>query len=363
MKNFYDTHKVIAIFMFISFILSIIVFSSIILFNLQSENKEKEYSTIVIDDQPDDIFKGIVSPEKTDNYVLDSSLGELSEINVVNGQEVNQGDTILTYTEMLDNVNIDMTSLSFAIESAKQNFDNANQDLADAKTKDSELRSEFYKVNEDERSEINSKIETNNESLKTAFRAVQSEKLALDQANANFTEAEAKVSQTSKVNVVKAKNSGIAIVSEENKDAAPLIQIVSPNTKIIAQISEFDFERIVVGQKVSVEPINSNQKYFGKVTTISSVPIAKTADSNTTYYEFMVKPDSNIQNGFNVQIHLKKNGYIIPKTAILNNQVKLEKNSEYVTTTVQTEEVNGKIIVKEGLKKGDKIAENFEDIK
>jgi len=115
--------------------------------------------------------------------------------------------------------------------------------------------------------------------------------------------------------------------------------------------------------KVSVEPINSNQKAIGTVTSISSVPLRKTSDSTATYYEFTVKLEHNLQNGFNVQVHLKKDGYIVPKSAVRDNQVKLKKEDSFIKTTVQTEEVSGKILIKSGLKTGDKIAENFEDIK
>lgn len=363
MKIFYKKHKIMVISFGIFFILLVIVFTSIILFNSTMENKEIEFSTVSIKEQPDDIFKGVVEPERIDNYMLDPSFGDLSEINVINGQEVKQGDTILTYTQMLDNSDVDMTSLTFAITSAKQNFINATQDLADAQTKDLELRAEFNKVNEEEKAEINSKIEANNELWKTAVREVQSAQIALDEANTNHINAENKVSQTSKINVVKSKSSGMAAVSDINGDTAPLVQIVSSNTKITAQLSEFDFEHIKVGTKVSVEPINSNQKEIGTVTSISSVPLTKTNDSTTTYYEFTVKIDHNLQNGFNVHVHLKKDGYIVPKSAVRNNQVQLKKGDTFIKTTVKTEEVKGKILVKSGLKKGDKIAKNFEEIK
>lgn len=363
MKNFYDKNKLIAIILLVLFVLLMVIFISIIVYNFHLNNENKEISTIVIEEQPDDIFKGVVESDMIDKYELDSSLGKLSEVNVTDGQEVNQGDTILTYIEILDNSSIDMTSLRFAIESANQTLDNANQDLSEAKTKDSELRSEYYKASEEKKDEIRNKIETNNELLKTTSRTVQSAKLALDQANSNLMEAETRISQNSKINTVKAKNSGIVMVSDGNSDNTSLVQILSPKTNVIAQISEFDFDRISVGQEVSVEPINSNQEYIGLITSITSIPLAKTTDSNVTYYEFKVNLDTNIQNGFSVQVHLKKSGYIIPKTAILDNQVKIKKNNDYVLTPVQIEEINGKVIVKEGLKKGDTIAENFEDAK
>jgi HlyD family secretion protein len=363
MKDFYKNHKIMVILFGIFFILLVIVFTSIILLNSPTENKEIEFSTVSIKEQPDDIFKGVVEPERIDKYMLDPSFGDLSEINVINGQEVKQGDTILTYTQMLDHSDVDLTSLTFAITSAKQNLTNATQDLADIQTKDLELRAELSKVNEDEKAEINSKIEANNELWKTAAREVQSAQIALDEANANYINAENKVSQASKINVVKSKSSGIAAVSDTNSESVPLVQIISTNTKITAQLSEFDFECITVGTKVSVEPVNSDQKEIGTVTSISPVPLAKTNDSNTTYYEFTVKLDHKLQNGFNVHVHLKKDGYIVPKSAVQNNQVQLKKGDTFIKTRVQTENVKGKILVKSGLKKGDKIAENFEDIK
>lgn len=122
MKIFYRQHKIIVILLGMLFISLVVVFISVVLFNSTLENKEIEFSTVSIKDQPDDIFEGVVEPEMVGNYMLDPLFGDLSEINVTNEQEVKQGETILTYTQMLDNSDVDMTSFTFAIASAKQNL-------------------------------------------------------------------------------------------------------------------------------------------------------------------------------------------------------------------------------------------------
>lgn len=363
MKLFYTQHKRLVTLFTIFFILLAVIFTLIILFNPTVENKQKEFSTISIKEQPDDIFKGIVKPDILDSYSLDPSLGELTKVHVSNGQQVNQGDNLLTYTQKIDNSDIDIDNLKFSAKSAEQNLANANQDLLEAQTKDSELRSEFYKADEEKKIEIINKIETNNESWKVASRAVQAAQLALDEANTNIENGEKKIEQTSKINVVKAKSKGVAMVSSSDSDTTSIVKILDINNKVTAQVSEFDFKYIKVGTKVSVEPINSEEKSIGTIINISPTPLIKTNDTSTTYYEFIVDLDKNLQNGFNVHVRLKKDGYIIPKSAIHSNQVKLKKGSVFVTTTVKSEEVNGKILVREGLNKGDKIAKNFEEIK
>lgn len=363
MKIFYKQHKIIVILFSIALTFFTATVTAIILFNASLEGKEAEIATFIVTKQPDDIFKGVVESEMTEKYMMDASLGKLSEINVKDGQEVKVGDTLLTYTQTIDHSDIDLTSFTYAKLTAEQTLFNAKQDLADVQAKDSELRKEFQKVGEDEKAEIVRSIEANNEAWQTAIREVKSAQLALEEANANLDNAEKKLSQTVKENVVKADFSGIVAISNIQDDSVALVQVISPTTKITAQISEFDLAYIKVGTEVSVQPINSDQKYNGNITNISIIPRAQANDSATAYYDFTVKLEQNLQNGFNVQVHLEKEGYIVPKSAVHNKQVKLKKADKFITADVQIEEVNGKIIVKSGLKKGDMIAENFEDIK
>jgi HlyD family secretion protein len=47
------------------------------------------------------LFKGTVTANTTTDYTKNTALGELSKIDVIDGQKVNIGDILLTYTILL----------------------------------------------------------------------------------------------------------------------------------------------------------------------------------------------------------------------------------------------------------------------
>jgi HlyD family secretion protein len=115
------------------------------------------------------LFKGTVTANTTTDYTKNTALGELSKIDVIDGQKVNIGDILLTYTSSSD----DLSSQEFEVKNSKNNLSNAKSDLLEITNKDVTLRSKLSKVKDNvEKQEITNQIEINNDAWKTAQRAV-----------------------------------------------------------------------------------------------------------------------------------------------------------------------------------------------
>lgn len=97
--------------------------------------------------EADNIFKGNVTAKTSTDYREDMSLGELSQVNVSDGQEVKAGDVLLTYTKSSD----DLSSQEFAIQSAENDLANAQADVVETENKDAKLRKKYDKAKENRR--------------------------------------------------------------------------------------------------------------------------------------------------------------------------------------------------------------------
>ncbi|MFZ2347989.1 MAG: biotin/lipoyl-binding protein [Lactococcus chungangensis] len=166
MKKFYQKYPLVVILTSIitTIIIGIVVLSALLLPKLKS-SKQENYTLYAVKAQADNIFKGNVTAKTSTDYREDMSLGELSQVNVTDGQEVKAGDVLLTYTKSSE----DLSSQEFAVKSAENDLANAQADVAESEKKDAKLRTDFNKTkDESEKQSINSQIESNNEAWKAA---------------------------------------------------------------------------------------------------------------------------------------------------------------------------------------------------
>lgn len=148
MKKFYKKHPLIVILT--SVIAAIIIGTiglSALLLPKQKTSKQDSYALYTVKVEADNIFKGNVTAKTSTDYREDMSLGELSQVNVSDGQEVKAGDVLLTYTKSSD----DLSSQEFAIKSAENDLANAQADVVETENKDAKLRKKYDKAKENRR--------------------------------------------------------------------------------------------------------------------------------------------------------------------------------------------------------------------
>jgi len=349
-------------------------FSIAILFYTKKNTiTKKEIEIFEIVAQPDMIYQGTVASSQQDEYLLDASLGSLESINVENGQEVKVGDILLTYKSN----NTDMVSLEYAIKTAQLSLSNSLQTLSSSQERGNQLQNRYNQAISNKKIEqvnptdmdnlsaitpesIQVQIDSNNQLIQQNKQTVAINQLALEQAQANLIHT-----QNSKTVTILAKQDGLAIVGNVNDLSRPLVQILNKNTIINGQISEFDYPKIRVGEKVIIRPINLDEEVTGTIISIGQVPniSSTTAGGNNStsisYYSFVVRPDKDLQFGYGVQIHVIDTSVFIPKSALKDGYVE-KKNTDGTFTKVDVEiqERNGELEVVSGLSIGDFISKN-----
>lgn len=212
----------------------------------------------------------VAEPKESRSFSLDLSLGTLENIVVKNGQQVKSGDVIATYQNatIADQANEQAQSLNklnLAITNAKTNLDSAVQkrnqlanQLAQAKKSVQCLQA----ANDPSAIEASAQLDAAQQAYDAQVEVVNQAQQALDNSNLDFSDANAQVEQTRKkvTTSVTAPFYGTVYIDEAGKSSAntPYATIVSPGTIVQATVTEYDYNKLKLGQKVEILPVNDS---------------------------------------------------------------------------------------------------------
>lgn len=303
----------------------------------------------------------VAEPKESRSFSLDLSLGTLENIVVKNGQQVKSGDVIATYQNatIADQANEQAQSLNklnLAITNAKTNLDSAVQ-------KRNQLANQLAQA----KKSVQCLQAANDPSAIEASAQLDAAQQALDNANLDFSDANAQVEQTRKkvTTSVTAPFDGTVYIDEAGKSSAntPYATIVSPGTIVQATVTEYDYNKLKLGQKVEILPVNDSRKVLGSITNISTLPqsaavsnqasaalsgAGNTASGGTTIsnYSFTVEAQEEIHYGFSVQISVHLSDITIPKEALVKKGEETfvytyKKGKVHLTKVTVKEQVDG----------------------
>lgn len=303
----------------------------------------------------------VAEPKESRSFSLDLSLGTLENIVVKNGQQVKSGDVIATYQNatIADQANEQAQSLNklnLAITNAKTNLDSAVQ-------KRNQLANQLAQAKKN----VQSLQAANDPSAIEASAQLDAAQQALDNANLDFSDANAQVEQTRKkvTTSVTAPFDATVYIDEAGKSSAntPYATIVSPGTIVQATVTEYDYNKLKLGQKVEILPVNDSRKVLGSITNISTLPqsaavsnqasaalsgAGNTASGGTTIsnYSFTVEAQEEIHYGFSVQISVHLSDITIPKEALVKKGEETfvytyKKGKVHLTKVTVKEQVDG----------------------
>lgn len=158
---------------------------------------------------------------------------------------------------------------------------------------------------------------------------------------------------------------GTVYIDEAGKSSAntPYATIVSPGTIVQATVTEYDYNKLKLGQKVEILPVNDSRKVLGSITNISTLPqsaavsnqasaalsgAGNTASGGTTIsnYSFTVEAQEEIHYGFSVQISVHLSDITIPKEALVKKGEETfvytyKKGKVHLTKVTVKEQVDG----------------------
>ncbi|WP_056995095.1 efflux RND transporter periplasmic adaptor subunit [Carnobacterium maltaromaticum] len=380
MKNLSLNKKIYLSLIFV--IIFCVIIGGTLLYKNKSNKKENAvyYKIEKLKKNEPLLFKGTVQAKKTSYLSLDQSLGKISNISVENGQEVTIDDVIVTYQNTTFENQADeqrqvLDKLTLAIENAQTNLDNAKQKQEQIEIRLSNNKNEISSLDtkkpegEIKKAELDAKVDTDQQALDLQKDSVLQAKQTLDAANVDLNSANNAIELTQKkiTTNITAPFGGIVYINEKGKtdNTIPYATIVSPETVINGLVTEYDYNKIIKDQKVSIYTLSDKKEIEGTIKMIDQLPETNTLNTTDTNagknavanFSFTVEPKESIHYGYSVQISVPLNTLEIPKKSVIKLGkemfVFLYKDGKVRKKTVQLQEKATTYVVENGLNEKD----------
>lgn len=246
---------------------------------------------------------GVVKPEQSQDFHKDTTLGEMSDMLVTNGDIVEKDTLLYSYTnETIQKEINQLTNEAARLETQRANTAYKQQLAIDR----------FYEMPEEERGQTLDEIymEFNISEIDSQIyeQYANIEALELDV----YTE-------------ILAPFKGKVVIPEEKTAEAPLMRLISENFYVSGTLNEKDLEKVEIGQATDITIVSTNFTTLGKVSFVDTTPTEANSDpysgtSTMSSYPVKLSFDSleGIVNGYHVQatIQLEETQIVIPTEAI-----------------------------------------------
>ncbi|WP_099203592.1 efflux RND transporter periplasmic adaptor subunit [Miniphocaeibacter massiliensis] len=372
-----------------------------------SRDKKEVVDLYKVEEQDPITFTGSAQASSNQDIYLDSTKGEIIDYYVKNDEEVVVGqklfiyenetikDTVDELTRSYNNLYGSYKDVQSQVSSAKGELSSANKKIEDITSKINNI-SETPSMDMDpskigatsgtgELTKLQGDLQKAQAEAQAAQATITQGEASSKELKAQYEEIDAKIASTKKnMNYVeKATVGGIVKLNKEAAKAGvsmtggePVISITSKDIVIKGKVTEYDYEKIKLEDRVDIEIANSGKKIGGTITYIDSLPISsdsqialsqQSGGSSVSSYSFDVKPDEVIHYGFSVNIKLPQEDIFIPEEAVEKSSGKYYvytvENGKTVKKEIQVQQDDGVYKLENGLKVGDKIVANVEGIK
>jgi len=273
-------------------------------------------------------INGTVTPVRSQEFVKDDTLGKLGELQVKNGEKVEEGTILYQYVD--PNSDKEISEIKSSIQSTEAERYKAVRQM------ELELKKlasgDAAPTEEGEEPAPSQNTAENRESIVLQYD-INSYDVRINQLQEQLNDVVAR-----QVNQVKAPFTGkVSIPQEKTRDSA-ILNLTSEDYYVVGNVNEKDVEKLKVDQKASIKIIANNENVGGAITYISEIPGGSEAGAdggmggssgNLSSYTVKLSIDSkdNLKNGFHVQaaINLNDEPILIPSSA-----VKYEGKQAYV---------------------------------
>ncbi|QQK07346.1 efflux RND transporter periplasmic adaptor subunit [Miniphocaeibacter halophilus] len=389
-------------------IVSIILIVAIALTIFFSRDTKETVELYEVIEQDPISFSGNVEASEKQEVYLDSTKGKIKEYYVNDGDSVEVGqnlfiyenDTVKSQLVQLDtqyNLAVDAkNSANSQLSKAKSSLSAANKKVTDLNNKIKNISSnitlptdiEDYNnpnntgKSSGELTQLQMELESAKMEVQSLESTIPSFESAVSQANAEIKgiDSQRKTAKENLNYVEKAKISGKIKLDKEAAESAmsmtgasPVVTINSNEIVIKGQVSEYDYDKLKVDNRVKIIVANSGEEIEGTIKSIEEMPISKDSQismnqqtTSIANYSFTVTPDENIHYGFSVNIKLPQDKIYLPFEAVLKEKEKYfifkVKDGKAIKEEIEVEIEDGIYKLISGLKLGDKIISNIEGI-
>ena len=350
----------------VAIILVLIIVAFIVKQTTGSGSKDsKGYDTYTVKKETPISLEGKASPKSVKTYNSNSQIGTFQSPAVDDGQKVKQGDRLLSY----DTNNSKRQQLANKVDQAQQ-----------------QVNDDYQKINQSpNNNQLQSKLTQDQSSLNEAQQQLsQHDKQMNDSIYASFD---------GKVNIKNGEDAG---------DGQPVLQLISDNPQIKSTVTEFDVDKIKEGDEVDVTVNSNGKKGKGKILKVDELPTsyddsasgessgaqasaggqgedseegasaAQTSnptvnnpsggkEGDTSKYNVIIGDlDIPVRAGFSMDAKIPLKTKKLPNDVLTkdNDVFVVDKHNKVHKCDINIDRSNGQIIVKKGLKAGDKVIKN-----
>ncbi|MHA4769778.1 efflux RND transporter periplasmic adaptor subunit [Staphylococcus capitis] len=350
----------------VAIILVLIIAAFIVKQTTGSGSKDsKGYDTYTVKKETPISLEGKASPKSVKIYNNNSQIGTFQSPAVDDGQKVKQGDRLLSY----DTNSSKRQQLANKVDQAQQ-----------------QVNDDYQKINQNpNNNQLQSKLTQDQSSLNEAQQQLaQHDKQMNDSIYASFD---------GKVNIKNGEDAG---------DGQPVLQLISDNPQIKSTVTEFDVDKIKEGGEVDVTVNSNGKKGKGKILKIDELPTsyddsasgessgaqesaggqgedseegASAAqasnptvnnpsggkEGDTSKYNVIIGDlDIPVRAGFSMDAKIPLKTKKLPNDVLTkdNDVFVVDKHNKVHKRDINIDRSNGQIIVKKGLKAGDKVIKN-----
>lgn len=341
---------------------------------------EDIYSVHIVREEDPILFDGTVQAAEIQEEYYDASNGTIAEILVENGQSVEEGTELFTYTNeenqaLLDEQNrqysrleerrselvTDLANARNALETANANIAKSNQTIESA----SEVEVDEMGINP-ELEEAQNKLMNDQSDKAEAEAEIEGAEMSIRDLDDQMEDAEYEMERVRSdiSSTVVAKVAGIVEMSETDvanlrTSEQPILRLMSHDLKIESTVSEYDYDKINVNGPVEIRLMTSDRELNGKISQVSALPVQSSDGATSSRYPFTVIPEDTIQYGFSVQIGVEEGIIYLPQSAVVEED---ETMSVYVNNDgiaekreVEVSEEGHIYVLKSGLKTDEEV--------
>lgn len=314
----------------------------------QTEQAQTEdmmvYSTFSLYEQDPVSVNGTVQLKTDQQYFYDAEMGNISTVQVRDGQHVKKNDMLFAYE-------VDSRQAQYDIEDTLRDQTRLYNQRENLLAQLTQLSGDYYNYQGDKISsywdysgkqgyyveeaigdsaytEDSSDFEDNSESGEEALKE------QIRQVNQQIEDIEIKLIRLKEQQHgrILANSEGLVILNEEGKDSnhVPFIRVISDDVSVVGTVSEYEFYTLAQGRAVNLYINAEDRNVPGEIITFDQFPTMHVptevgqggnsvvgSGSTNSQFNFMIKPEEFIQPGFSVKIGIQLPGVVIPTEAIL----------------------------------------------
>ena len=321
-------------------IVSAVILGGALFFARQHKQKrvatETEYSVVKLQKQEPLTLMGKIEAQKT--RVLQNPAGKINEVAVKNGQNVTQGQTLLTTYDQA--AQQEATEQQTTIAKLQRSLSSTNDQVKNLQQQLAKLSSSA-----DDYSDVKKQL-------------TDAQNDAAD-VQADLTSAQTKKQQLDKkINgTLTAPYSGTVTVNYSTT-GTPTIQLQGDAFQATGEVSEYSYQKLALNTKLSIKAVATKTKTTTQVAYLSTTS-ARDSQKNDAKYEFSAPVSGNFIEGQTIKISVAQPGIKVPTSAIYRGKIFLVKQ-QHVSgkLLVKGTQKSGFVIVKNGLQAGQKIVRN-----